>query len=274
MKDESSKRTISELKDLLRHVEERTKSAPFKPREPVSLQKAAPGREVVTQRGGFWLVEDEAKAFLNSQAEFEAATDLFFRRGEVNRAFLASVDALSGIADVEPGRLLFLDIETAGFHGAGLFLIGLMTFENGRFVVRQLLARNYAEEAAIIEHVGEFYRSCGAVVTFNGRAFDLPMIADRAVVHRVSLPRFAKDVDLLPAARRVWKKVLPDCRLVTLESFVCGRRRTGDVPSHMIPKLYHEFVENGDAFLLADVIRHNALDLIAMAHLLAAMANG
>lgn len=274
MPEESSKRTISELRALLRNVEEKTKLTPFKPREPVSLEKAAPGREITTPHGGFWLVEDDAKAFLNSHAEFEAATDLFFRRGQVNRELLESVEALSSIADVEPDKLLFLDIETAGFHGTGLFLIGLMTFEGGRFVVRQLLARNYAEEAAIIEHVGGFYQACGAVVTFNGRAFDLPMIADRAVVHRVKLPRFAKDVDLLPAARRVWKKILPDCRLVTLESFVCGRRRTGDVPSHMIPQLYHEFVESGDAFLLADVIRHNALDLIAMAHLLAKMVNG
>ncbi len=272
------------LHALLRRIEEKTKAPAFTPREPVELEEAIPGRVVENARGAFYLIEDDAERFLGEDdAErflgeddaFKSVTDLVFRRGQANIEYLAETGSpLAEAAAMEPERMLYLDIETAGFHGSALFLIGLMVYRGGRFGVRQLLARDYAEEAAVLEHLRDYYEEHDLVITFNGRAFDLPMIADRAIIHRVKLPRPPKDLDLLHPARRMWRGTLPDCRLGTLEQFVCGRRRTGDVPSHLIPRLYHEFVENRDAYLLADVIRHNAYDLVTMAHLLARMVSG
>jgi uncharacterized protein YprB with RNaseH-like and TPR domain len=60
---------------------------------------------------------------------------------------------------------------------------------------------------------------------------------------------------------------LPDCRLQTLEVFLCNRRRTGDVPGSEIPAAYHRFVSTGDARLLRDILHHNFLDLFTMAEL-------
>ncbi|NIM71370.1 MAG: exonuclease, partial [Xanthomonadales bacterium] len=59
-----------------------------------------------------------------------------------------------------------------------------------------------------------------------------------------------------------------DCRLQTVERYVCGRRRVGDVPGAQIPEVYHRFVETGDARLVAPILRHNAQDLVTVAEVL------
>ncbi len=275
MSDGKSRSEIESLKRMLRRIEE--KSARKVPSRPpvVRLEETVAGRVVETARGALYVVEGDAQEFLAPGDEFEDVTRLFFDKGRRNRSRLAGIaPELELIAQVSSERILFLDIETAGFHGTALFLVGLLSRRGGRFVLRQLFARDYAEEAAVLEHLREYYTSADLMVTFNGRAFDLPFISDRAVIHRVDLAAPGVDVDLLPVSRRLWKNYLPNCRLVTLEEIVCGRRRTGDLPSHLIPKAYHDFVASGDARLMVDVIRHNAYDLVTMAHILAKIANG
>jgi len=39
----------------------------------------------------------------------------------------------------------------------------------------------------------------------------------------------------------------------------------------LIPDAYHEFVRTGDTLLLKEIFQHNALDLITMAELIAAL---
>jgi len=274
MGEDTSKPTIDGLRQLLRQIERKADVARPPEGPVVSLESAVRGRIVETPSGALYVIEEDAGDFLTADDDFVDVTDLFFRRGQTNREFLAKVDEkLADIAGLPPERILFLDIETAGFHGTALFLVGLLLFEGGRFKITQLFARDYAEEVSVLEELREYYTRSDVVVTFNGRAFDLPFIADRAIVHRVELERPEFDVDLLHAARRIWRGVLPNCRLGTLEEFVCGRRRTGDLPSHLIPQAYHDFVQTGDARLMVEVVRHNAYDLVTMAHLLAKMAN-
>ncbi|MFW6171353.1 MAG: ribonuclease H-like domain-containing protein, partial [Planctomycetota bacterium] len=73
--------------------------------------------------------------------------------------------------------------------------------------------------------------------------------------------------DLLHHARRRWKDKLPDCKLQTLERYVCRRRRTADIPGREIPSAYHDFVRSGDAWLIRAVLHHNALDLVTLLQL-------
>ncbi|MCD6405024.1 MAG: ribonuclease H-like domain-containing protein [Planctomycetes bacterium] len=275
MPDAENKTDIDELRRMLRRIEGESKVRAPRPARAVAIEDTVAGRVVETDKGAFYLVEEDADRFLLPDDEFSSVAELFFKRGQANLAHLRRLGpALGEMAGLPPERILFLDIETAGFHGMALFLVGLLVYREGRFVVSGLFARDYAEEAAVLEYLRAAYGASDAVVTFNGRAFDLPFIADRALVHRVELTRPRLDVDLLHVARRIWKKTLPDCRLVTLEQLICGRRRTGDLPSHLIPQAYHDYVATGNARLMADVIRHNAYDLITMAHLLAKIANG
>ena len=73
--------------------------------------------------------------------------------------------------------------------------------------------------------------------------------------------------DLLHHARQRWKKKLPNCRLQTLEQYVCGRRRSGDIAGRNIPRAYHDFVRTGDPWQIQSVLHHNALDLITLLQL-------
>ena len=68
--------------------------------------------------------------------------------------------------------------------------------------------------------------------------------------------------DLLHHARRRWRMRLPNCKLQTLERFVCRRLRRDDIAGSQIPQEYHQFVRTGDARQLCSILQHNALDLL------------
>jgi uncharacterized protein YprB with RNaseH-like and TPR domain len=108
-------------------------------------------------------------------------------------------------------------------------------------------------------------------VTFNGNTFDLPFLRDRLISHRLPSALHARRLDVLVHARRKWRGMVPDCRLQTLESVICGRSRTGDIPGRLIPETYHEYVRAGDISPLLPVFQHNALDLITTLELLVAL---
>ena len=210
------------------------------------------------------------------------------------------------IIEAPPTKLLFLDIETCGLASTPVFLIGTMHFEvssvggdpcvppvlaeskeetrghtrvapyktNGTFHLRQYFARDYAEERHVLAHVAEMLPSFDRLVTFNGKSFDWPYIRDRAVYHSVRFADELENLDLLHEARRRWKTVLPNCQLQTLEFHISRRRRTGDIPGSLIPEAYHRFVKTGNARQMADVVHHNALDLITMAELMLFILQG
>jgi hypothetical protein len=191
---------------------------------------------------------------------------------------------LGAVAENEPGlaalaaagleRALFLDLETGGLASSPVFLAGTMHWNGEDFVLRQYFARHYGEEAALLRAVNEQARRFEFLVTFNGRSYDAPFLAGRAVIHGVPLALPPHHLDLLHAARRRWKRVLPDCRLQTLEFHLCRRRRVGDVPGEEVPGLYHDFVRCGDPYRLIPVFHHNLLDVITMAEILRALADG
>jgi uncharacterized protein YprB with RNaseH-like and TPR domain len=109
-------------------------------------------------------------------------------------------------------------------------------------------------------------------VTFNGKSFDWPYIEGRARGHRLGVSAPRAHFDMLHHARRTWKHSLPNCKLQTLELYLCGRTRIDDVPGSQIPRAYHEFVathaEDGTgAHLMAPILHHNALDILTLSEL-------
>jgi uncharacterized protein YprB with RNaseH-like and TPR domain len=174
------------------------------------------------------------------------------------------------LAAVRPERLLFLDTETTGFAGAGTwaFLVGLAWFgDSGLLEVEQLLLRSPADEAALLERVHERIERADALVTYNGKTFDLPLLDARTVMlRRPKLPA-RPHLDLLHVARRIHRMRLGSCRLVTLESEVLGFVRGPDIEGGEIPARYAHFLRTGDESALASVVEHNAWDVASMAAL-------
>ncbi len=227
------------------------------------LEEMLGGREVPMPSGVFYLVEPDAATM---HPDIDPVVDMHHRLHPDNHFELPS--GYVPIQDVSPVRWLYLDIETTGFLGVPLFLVGLMVFDGERMRVYQLLARDYAEEAPLLEYLAEQLELYQTFITFNGKSFDIPYIRDRYFANAIRCRFPTQHLDLLSLSRRRWRDKLPNCKLQTLEKWICGRGRDGDIPGTDIPDTYHLFVRTGNAALLKPIMDHNALDLITMGDLL------
>lgn len=216
-----------------------------------TLESVIPGRVHVHEYGELYIVERSAGDF-----------------GILPQEELISRLTVLTTLGYTPEEALFLDIETCGIASRPLFLIGIMRVCDGELKIEQFFARNYAEEKSILAHAADTIAKHKMLATFNGKAYDIPYIRDRMLYHKLEAKFDVEHLDLLHHARRKWRRILPNCQLKTLEENICGRRRFGDIPSEIIPELYHAFVRTGNAEPIEIIFRHNALDLIAMAELL------
>jgi hypothetical protein len=146
--------------------------------------------------------------------------------------------------------------------------VGLAWFgESGALEIEQILLRSPADEGALLDRIHERVAAADALVTYNGKTFDLPLLDARSVMtRRPKLPR-RPHLDLLHVARRVHRARLGTCRLVHLESEVLGFERGPDIDGGEIPARYAHFLRTGDEGALAAVVEHNAWDVASMAAL-------
>ena len=180
------------------------------------------------------------------------------------------------LATMPLSRFAFLDTETSGLAGGTgtyAFLVGIGRFVEDAFVLRQFFMRDPSEESAMLEAIAHFLAPAQALVTFNGKAFDAPLLATRYRLNHIPIPfKDYSHLDLLPLARRLWRDRLESRALKYLEQHVLGMNRSSEeVPGQEIPWLYFDYLRSGDARPLAGVFYHNAMDVVAMAALLAHM---
>lgn len=178
------------------------------------------------------------------------------------------------LAEIPLSRFAFLDTETSGLAGGTgtyAFMVGIGRFVDDQFVLRQFFMRDPAEEAAMLEAIAQFLAPAEALVTFNGKAFDAPLLATRYRLHQIPVPHKGyAHLDLLPLARRLWRDRLESRALKYLEQHILGLTRSvEEVQGYEIPWLYFDYLRTGDARPLAGVFYHNAMDVVAMAALLA-----
>ncbi|RPI90773.1 MAG: hypothetical protein EHM40_17520 [Chloroflexi bacterium] len=177
------------------------------------------------------------------------------------------------LADTPLSKFAFLDTETSGLSGGTgtyAFMVGIARFVDDQFLLRQFFMRDPAEEPAMLEAIAEFLAPAQALVTFNGKAFDAPLLTTRYRLHHIPVPyKDYAHLDLLPLARRLWRDRLESRALKYLEQHVLGLTRSSEeVPGYEIPWLYFDYLRTGDARPLAGVFYHNAMDVVAMAALL------
>jgi len=254
-------------------------------------------------RDGCFVIEHRRAA--SSRHGKEPIGDVAARLGE-------TADDAALFTNGSPARppFLFLDLETTGLSGGAgtlAFLVGCGWFDDdGSFVTRQFLLTRFQDERPLLARVAAELGSAGAMVSFNGKSFDAPLLETRFLFHRLEwvgarLPH----VDILHPARRFWKAPVradtvgrpfraanivgrpfraaetvgrlfraagPDassCSLQTLERQIIGARRVGDIPGFQIPGRYFQFVRSGDAAPLRTILEHNRLDLLTLAALTA-----
>jgi uncharacterized protein len=179
------------------------------------------------------------------------------------------LDSLSdgAISDMAPARWAFLDTETTGLGaGACAFLAGVGSIDASGFRLRQFFLRDYGEEPSLLWRLAEYLFQFDALITYNGRTFDQPLLEGRYRLARTPHP-FARlpHLDLLFGARRLWKLRLDSCRLIDLETRILGVERQGDLPGDLIPYYYFEFQRTHQALRLVPIFHHNALDILTLA---------
>ena len=172
----------------------------------------------------------------------------------------------------EPASAVFLDTETTGLSlgtGTYVFLIGLGWLDGTTFRVRQYFLGRPSDEPAMLAALADHLSGFGTIVSFNGKAFDWPILESRYLYQRQP-PPFCEPLhlDLLHAARRLWRRRLESCALGSLEASLLGVGRTrDDVPGWEIPSLYFHYQRTGDGTLLEGVFYHNLIDVLSLATL-------
>jgi uncharacterized protein YprB with RNaseH-like and TPR domain len=207
-----------------------------------------------------------------------------FLRGDITLKPSSSLDVIAAyarapqIASLNIEQFAFMDTETTGL-GLGTsvytFMVGIGRFEGPNFRLVQFFLREPGEETALLAAIEEFLAPCEAWVTFNGKAFDIPLLNNRYIINGwpAPLPN-APHIDLLHLARRLWKARLPRRTLADLEVNILGTQRSQqDVPGWMVPDLYFDYLQTHDARPLLGIFYHNEMDVVSLAALLAHIAD-
>ena len=186
--------------------------------------------------------------------------------------FLAAWAGDPALAELKQEEFAYLDTETTGLSGGTgtyAFLIGVGRFEQDQFHLAQFFMRDPSDEPAQLLALEEFLAPCKALVSFNGKAFDAPLLNTRYLVHGWRTPLLdIGHIDLLHLARRLWRNRLPSRTLGNLEVQILGSERTEeDVPGWAIPSMYFDYLRSGDPSPLKSVFYHNAMDVVSLAAL-------
>lgn len=206
-----------------------------------------------------------------------------YRCGEVElfQIFQSSAKTISSLArdnrlrEIDIHKTVFLDTETTGLAGGAgtyIFLVGVGYFAKDQFCVRQYFMRDFNEERALLSAVNELLSDFNTIVTYNGKAFDIPLIESRFIMSGMKLNiKNPGHFDLLYPARRLWKRRLENCSLSTVERDILGVIRENDVPGYLVPEIYFRYLKTKDARALKPVFEHNLQDILSLVALVSRM---
>ena len=170
---------------------------------------------------------------------------------------------------------LCLDTETSGLAGGTgtwAFLTGVLRQLEVGWVLRQYLLTRLDAEPGYLEAVAQELGGAVRLLTYNGRAFDVPLLTSRFRLAGLPDPLVGiPHLDLLGPVRRAFARAWPDCRLVTAELRLLGLQRQDDLPGSAAPLAWLGWLRRGEMAPLIGVLRHNRLDLCSLAGLLPRM---
>ena len=168
----------------------------------------------------------------------------------------------------DPSKFLFFDTETTGLSGGAgmvIFLCGFGFFHENKFRVVQYFLPDYPEEPFFLNLAMEHIRDDTILVTYNGKAFDWPMMTQRLTINRLDIKDPADHIDVLHPARSLFRRLGHDCSLITLEQVLLSFDRGEDIPGYLIPSKYFDYLYDRQPGMIPEIIRHNRLDVISLA---------
>ena len=180
--------------------------------------------------------------------------------------------------------LLFLDIETLGLYDSPMIIIGLGFFSNKKFNIRIYFARDIEEELAMCEHLrNKILPKFKCFITYNGKSFDIPYIANRFLYYYDENPMISEDdkpyevsnslfhhIDLYHNCRRRYKGIYSSYTLTNMEEKILNWKRDNELPSSLVGMCYKKYKKKPGRYigLIKECIEHNFYDVYSMPLLL------
>lgn len=176
--------------------------------------------------------------------------------------------ACSGIS--ESSRLCFIDTETTGLAGGTgtyAFLVGVGYMDGTTWITEQFFLKNPAGESDFLQAVFQLLHHFDAVVSYNGKTFDVPLLRTRAVMNNLCDPTAEMGhLDLLHPVRRLWRNSIDSCTLQNIEAYVIQHHRDvqKEIPGSRIPQAYFQYLSSHDATDMNLVMAHNLQDILSL----------
>ncbi|HSQ07205.1 MAG TPA: ribonuclease H-like domain-containing protein, partial [Chromatiaceae bacterium] len=210
-------------------------------------------------------------------------------------------EGAAGPPPSDPELWRLLDTETSGLAGGTgtwVFACGIGRVAGSLLVLEQYVLASLDAEAAFLAAVSAALAGARGLVSYNGKSFDLPLLATRLGLSARGVPSghvrdpsgpaadevaFGKTLapclpegiphlDLLLPIRRAFSPVWPDCRLATAEARLLGLVRRGDLPGALAPAAWLDWLRRGRTHALGDVLAHNRQDILSLAALAAPLS--
>ena len=201
---------MSSIKDRLKKLGVRASEVQkeTKARLDFPVEKAVDGKTVKNSSGEFFLVERSFPVgfeYGNMKLEIKSPLEMIsVWAGE------------SSIADMDIDEFCFVDTETTGLAGGSgtlAFMVGMGRFEKNEFKLAQFFLNDPGDETAMLFAIEEFLAPCKVLVSFNGKAFDIPLLNARYITNQQPSPfKVMAQLDILHLARRLWRDRLPSRR--------------------------------------------------------------
>lgn len=257
-----------DLYSRIRGSHERKEGGECGLRDIENLRSALGGRVVSNGKGRVLITEK-----LLPQGFLHGKVNLTFP-GEVSLSPLSVLfPAVEGQYDISPRNLLFFDIETTGLSGGAgtyIFLAGFLMLEDEGFRLRQYFLDKLSAERLFLELIEKEFLSRRVLVSYNGKSFDYGIIKNRFIMNGLPLHELEPlHLDLLYPSRRIWKGILEDFSLPTVERLVLRLSRESDIPAWSIPEVYADYLRGRDvAREILSVFHHNKNDVLSLLALL------
>ena len=166
---------------------------------------------------------------------------------------------------------LFFDIETTGlsWRQSHLYLLGIILFENDRWIMKQWFCQRPSEEKEVLEIFSELLNTHKYLIHFNGSTFDVPYLMHKYTFYQLEQSwEHLEQIDL-------YRRMLPfkNCMGLThmrqkdLEVYLGIHRKDTFTGGELID-FYQEYMKSGDEALLAMLLLHNKEDVEGMTALL------
>ena len=242
----------------------------------ISNLKVLPGigpiREMTLKQQGYNTIQelvdhpiwqDEARKFMNivDKKEVDSTQKWLWQRLPKSHPLL---HYLAGFCQDQDFAII--DIETLGLSERPIILLGIAKINEDKICTSQYLLRDIPDEPGAIWALVSQLEPKSALISYNGRSFDIPYIKQRLAYYGLDSAFDNPHFDLLHFTRRALRPKLSDCRLDTVERYL-GVKRGINIPGGLVPDFYDTYLRTKNVGPLVPIVEHNKQDLLSLGSL-------